>query len=57
MTGAGVSAASGLPDRASESGATLAVVNLDSTPVSGRSDYDLRADVTEALPALVERLG
>jgi NAD-dependent deacetylase len=51
-----VQPAAGLPERAARSGATLAVVNLDPTPLSGRADYDLRADVTEVLPRLVEKL-
>ncbi|WP_436927383.1 Sir2 family NAD-dependent protein deacetylase [Halosimplex amylolyticum] len=46
--------ASMLPEIAAEAGATLAVINLDSTACSERADYDLRADVTEVLPALVE---
>lgn len=48
--------AAGLPDRARDSGATLAVVNLESTPVSERADVDLRADVTEVLPELAARV-
>ncbi|QSG07887.1 NAD-dependent deacylase [Halapricum desulfuricans] len=52
-----VQPAAGLPARAQRSGATLAVVNLEATPVSDRAEYDLRADVTEALPALVEAVG
>jgi len=46
--------ASLLPEVAADAGATLAVINLDSTPCSGRADYDLRADVTGVLPALVD---
>ncbi|WP_436932331.1 SIR2 family NAD-dependent protein deacylase [Halosimplex halobium] len=45
-----------LPEIAADSGATLAVVNLDETEYSGRADYDLRADATAALPALVAAL-
>jgi len=51
-----VQPAAGLPSHAQRSGATLAVVNLEETPLSGRADYDLRADVTEVLPALVAAL-
>ncbi len=51
-----VEPAASLPLEAARNGATLAVVNLDSTSVSGRADYDLRADVTEVLPALVDRI-
>jgi len=51
-----VQPAAGLPKRAQQSGATLAVINLESTPVSGRAEYDIRADVTEALPALADRV-
>jgi len=51
-----VQPAAGLPARAQRSGATLAAVNLEGTPVSGRADYDLREDVTAVLPALVAAL-
>lgn len=47
-----VEPAASLPRVAARNGATLAVVDLDSTPVSGRADYDLRADVTDVLPRL-----
>jgi NAD-dependent deacetylase len=47
-----VEPAASLPRVAAEQGATLVLVNLESTPVSGRADYDFRADVTEALPRL-----
>jgi len=46
-----------LPEVAAESGATLAVINLDATEYDGRVDYDFRADATEALPALLAALG
>jgi NAD-dependent deacetylase len=49
-----VEPAASLPRRASRNGATLAVVNLESTPVSGTATYDLRMDVTDALPRLVD---
>jgi NAD-dependent deacetylase len=45
-----------LPAVARRSGGTLAVCNLDRTPVSETADYDLRADVTDVLPALVDEL-
>ncbi|MEF8825529.1 MAG: NAD-dependent deacylase [Halapricum sp.] len=51
-----VQPAAGLPTRAQRSGATLAIVNLDATPLSDRAHYDFRTDVTEVLPALVEVL-
>lgn len=51
-----VEPAASLPDIAHRAGATLAVVNLESTGASGRADYDVRADVTDALPALREAL-
>jgi NAD-dependent deacetylase len=35
-------------------GSRLVVVNFDETPYSARADYDLRADVTTALPRLVD---
>ncbi|AQL44231.1 NAD-dependent protein deacetylase [Halorientalis sp. IM1011] len=47
-----VEPAASLPRVAAEQGATLVLVNLESTPLSGRADYDFRADVTEALPRL-----
>ncbi len=46
-----------LPRRAARNGATLAIVNLDQTPVSPLADYDWRADVTEAFPSLCNRVG
>jgi len=39
---------------AERAGATLAVINFDLTPFSERADYDIRKDLTEVLPALVE---
>jgi NAD-dependent deacetylase len=51
-----VQPAAGLPRRARRSDATLAIVNLEPTPLSGRADYDVRADVTEFLPELASRL-
>jgi len=45
-----------LPEIAAESGGTLAVINLDPTEYDERADYDIRADATEALPALVAAL-
>jgi NAD-dependent deacetylase len=45
-----------LPRMAAEAGATLAVVNLEPTPVADRADYAIRGDVTEVLPALVAEL-
>lgn len=41
-----------LPRIATERGGTLVVINLESTPHSDRATYDLRADVTDALPRL-----
>jgi NAD-dependent deacetylase len=51
-----VEPAASLPKRAAEDG-TLVLVNLESTPHSGRADVDVRADVTEFLPAVVDELG
>jgi len=45
-----------LPRMAADAGATLAVVNLEPTPVADDADYVFRNDVTDALPALVEEL-
>ncbi|WP_335998995.1 SIR2 family NAD-dependent protein deacylase [Halorientalis halophila] len=47
-----VEPAASLPRVAAERGATLALVNLESTPLSERADFDFRADVTDALPRL-----
>lgn len=47
-----VQPAASLPREASERGATLVLVNLESTPLSCTADFDFRADVTEALPEL-----
>jgi NAD-dependent deacetylase len=44
-----------LPKIAARRG-TLAVVNLASTPADDSADHVLRADVTDVLPALKERL-
>jgi NAD-dependent deacetylase len=49
--------AANLPVRARRAGATLAVLNLDPTPVSEDAAYDIRADVTEVLPELVRTIG
>lgn len=45
-----------LPEIAAESGATLAVCNLEATDYSKRAAYDLRADASEALPTLAGAL-
>jgi len=42
-----------IPARA---GGTLAVVNLEATRYADTADYDVRADVTEVLPALADRV-
>lgn len=41
-----------LPAIARRNGATLVIVNLEETALSGTAAYDIRADVTEVLPAL-----
>lgn len=51
-----VQPAASLPREASERGATLVIVNLESTPLSGTADFDFRADVTDALPNLREKV-
>lgn len=48
-----VEPAASLPRTAARAGATLVVVNLEGTPVSGLADYEFLADVTDVLPALV----
>lgn len=47
-----VEPAASLPATADDHGATIIIVNLDRTPLSGRAEYDFRADVTDALPRL-----
>jgi NAD-dependent deacetylase len=47
-----VEPAASLPREAATRGATLGLVNLEPTPLSGRAEFDLRSDVTEALPRL-----
>jgi NAD-dependent deacetylase len=51
-----VEPAASLPRQAARQGATLLVTNLESTPLSGRAEFDLRVDVTEVLPTLVDEL-
>ncbi len=48
--------ASLLPKIAQQSGATLAVINFDETPLDGEADYLFRSDVTAVVPAVAERL-
>jgi NAD-dependent deacetylase len=50
-----VEPAASLPGEAARDG-TLVIVNLEATPHSDRADVDVRADVTEFLPALAERV-
>jgi len=49
-----VEPAASLPEEAAGRGSTLVLVNLERTPLSGRAEYDFRADATDALPRLVE---
>ncbi|SDK01877.1 NAD-dependent deacetylase [Halovenus aranensis] len=49
-----VEPAASLPRTATRQGGTLVVVNLESTPVSERADYEVLADVTDVLPAVAE---
>jgi NAD-dependent deacetylase len=51
-----VEPAASLPRIAKREGATVAVINLEPTEASRLVDYDVRADVTEAFPALLEAL-
>lgn len=51
-----VEPAASLPRVANREGATVAVINLEPTEASRLVDYDIRADVTEAFPALLEAL-
>lgn len=50
-----VQPAASLPRVAARNG-TLVVVNLEGTPVSNLADYDIRADVTDVLPAIAGTL-
>jgi NAD-dependent deacetylase len=50
-----VQPAATLPRVAAREG-TLVLVNLEETPVSNVADYDIRGDVTDVLPAIVDRL-
>ena len=47
-----VEPAASLPRTAADRGATMVLVNTERTPLSGRAEYDVRMDVTEALPRL-----
>lgn len=47
-----VEPAASLPDRAATTGADLVIVNLEETPLADRATIDLRADVTDVLPAI-----
>lgn len=51
-----VEPAASLPRVAKREGATVAVINLEPTEASRLADYDIRADVTDAIPRLVEAL-
>ncbi|MWG33591.1 NAD-dependent deacylase [Halomarina oriensis] len=51
-----VEPAAGLPRTAAAHGATLAIVNLDETPLSDRAAFDVRDDVTDVLPRLADRV-
>jgi NAD-dependent deacetylase len=51
-----VEPAASLPHTAADRGATMVVVNLDATPLSGRAEYDFRTDVTDLLPRLREAI-
>ncbi|MFB6178350.1 MAG: NAD-dependent deacetylase [Halorientalis sp.] len=51
-----VEPAASLPRIAAKGGAMLVIANLESTPLSGRAGYDLRADVTDVLPQIRDEL-
>jgi NAD-dependent deacetylase len=51
-----VEPAASLPEAAHTRGASLFVVNHDRTPLSAEADAHFRADVTDALPALRDRV-
>jgi len=47
-----VEPAASLPQTAGDNGEPLLIAILDRTPLSGRAEYDFRADVTDVLPRL-----
>jgi NAD-dependent deacetylase len=49
-----VQPAAGLPETAAKQDATLAIVNLEPTPLHDVADYTFREDVTSVLPKLAE---
>lgn len=51
-----VEPAASFPRVAADKGATLVLINLERTPLSGRAEYDFREDVTDVLPALRDRV-
>ena len=51
-----VQPASLLPEIAAEAGSTLVVVNYEATPRDANAAHVLRADVTQVLPAIAERV-
>lgn len=51
-----VEPAASLPAVAADHGATLAIINLDPTPLDDRATYTFHEDVTTVLPALVDNL-
>jgi len=51
-----VEPAASLPGTATRAGATLLLVNLEETRHTATADHEFRADVTEVLPALAERV-
>lgn len=52
-----VEPAASLPETAADHGATMVLVNLDRTPLSGRVEYDFRADAADVLPRLAAAVG
>jgi len=53
-TSLAVEPAASLPAVAEQTGATVAVVNLEDTGLAEQAAYDFRADVTEVLPAVAD---
>jgi NAD-dependent deacetylase len=47
-----VEPAASLPRTAADHGATMILINLERTPLSGCAEYDFRMDVSDALPRL-----
>lgn len=57
FTGAGVSTDSGIGSRAKHGRATLAIVNLEPTPLDAQADLVIRDRAGDAMARVVEKVG